>query len=144
MVASNSDRGFVLPAVLVVLLGLMLFLVGGYHASRLDLLAARSLAGTVRAFYAAEAGLALLEVGGGPGIDSTTLRNVRLELRIDTLRAAVEGGVVLWHRARAETRDPVGRLSGRREIGRLWLAGPGGEPSPIAGGWRETIRIEGP
>ncbi len=139
-----GERGFAIPAVLLVLLGLMLFLTAGFHASRLDLLAARSLAGSIRAFQAAEAGLALLEAGGPPGIDSTSLSGVSLDLRVDTLRAAGDGQIILRHRACAETIDAGGRITGRREVGRLWRLEPDGSWIRMSGGWRETIRLDPP
>lgn len=140
----RETDGFALPATLLVLLGLLLLLTAGFHSSRLDLLAARSLAGSIRAFQAAEAGLALLEAGAAIGTDSTSIRNALLELRIDTLRAPGDGSLLLWHRARAEVRDGSGRTTARRELARLWIVRPDGSSVPKAGGWRETTRLEPP
>ena len=133
--------GFALPAALLVLIGLLLLFTAGFHSARLDLQSARSLAASIRAFQAAEAGLALLETGAAPGIDSTSLRDVQLTLRTDTLRAAGDGSLLLWHRAEAGTPDGTGGLSARRSLSRLWFVRPDGTRGMVASGWRESIRL---
>ena len=110
-----KDRaGYALPASLLVLIGLLLLFTAGFQS-------ARSLASSIRAFQAAQAGLALLETGAAPGVDSTSIRDVLLELRTDTLRAAGDGALLLWHRAEARTRDGTGRMTARRSLSRLWF-----------------------
>lgn len=139
------DRdGFALLASLLVLLGLLLLFTAGFHAARLDLLSARSLASSIRAFQAAEAGLALLETGAAPGIDSTSIRDALLDLRSDTLLGAGDGSLLLRHRAEAVTRDGIGRVTARRSSSRLWFVRPDGTGGPVAGSWRESIRLDLP
>lgn len=141
---AKNRAGYALPASLLVLIGLLLLFTAGFHSARLDLQSARSLASSIRAFQAAQAGLALLETGADPGIDSTSIRNVLLELRTDTLRAASDGALLLWHRAEARTLDGVGRMTARRSLSRLWFVRPDGARGTVAGGWRESIRLVGP
>jgi hypothetical protein len=140
-----KDRtGFALPATLLVLLGLLLLFTAGFHSARLDWQSARSLASSIRAFQAAEAGLALLETGAGTGIDSASLQGTLLDLRIDTLRASGDGSLLLRHRAEAVTRDGIGRMTARRSLSRLWFVRSDGTRGPVAGGWREYIRLDQP
>ncbi len=136
--------GFALPASLLVLIGLLLLFTAGFHSARLELRSARSLASSIRAFQAAEAGLALLETGAAPGIDSTSIQDVRLTLRTDTLRAAGDGSLLLWHRAEAGTPDGTGGVTARRSLSRLWFVRPDGTHGMVAGGWRESIRLHPP
>jgi len=140
----KESDGFALPAALFVLLGILLLFTAGFHSARLDWLSARSLAASIRAFQAAEAGLALLETGASPGIDSASLQTAVLELRIDTLRASVDGALLLRHRAEARTLDAVGRMTARRSLSRLWFVRPDGSRGAVAGGWRESIRLDPP
>lgn len=136
--------GFALPVSLLVLIGLLLLFTAGVHSARLELQSARSLASSIRAFQAAEAGLALLETGATPGIDSTSIRDVRLKLRTDTLRTAGDGSLLLWHRAEAGTPDGTGGMTARRSLSRLWFVRPDGTRGVVAGGWRESIRLHPP
>ena len=136
--------GFALPASLLVLLALLLLFTAGLHSGWRELLSTRSLASSIRAFQAAEAGLALLETGAAIGIDSASLRAAVLDLRIDTLRASGDGSLLLRHRAEAVTRDGVGRITARRSLSRLWFVRPDGTREPVAGGWRESIRLDLP
>ncbi|MBK5098806.1 MAG: hypothetical protein JJE01_13555 [Gemmatimonadetes bacterium] len=140
----RERNGFALPATLLVLLGMILLFTAGFHSARLDLASARSLAASIRAFQAAEAGLALLEAGATTGVDSVRVRGALLDLRIDTLRASGDGSLLLRHRAEAETRDGSDRLTARRSLSRLWFARPDGTGGPVAGGWRESVRLEPP
>lgn len=137
----EGSKGFSLPASLLVLIGLLLLFTAGFHSARLDLQSARSLASSIRAFQAAEAGLALLETGAARGIDTTSIRGVLLELRTDTLRTAEDGSLLLWHRANAAARDDIGRMTARRSLNCLWFVRPDGTGGPVAGGWRESIRL---
>ena len=136
--------GFALPASLLVLLALLLLFTAGFHSARMDLLSTRSLASSIRAFQAAEAGLALLETGADTGIDSASLQGTLLDLRIDTLRASGDGSLLLRHRVEAVTRDGIGRMTARRSLSQLWFVRPDGTREPVAGGWRESIRLDLP
>lgn len=140
----RQPDGFALPATLLVLLGMILLFTAGFHSARLDLASARALAASIRAFQAAEAGLALLETGASPGVDSVSIRDARLSLWIDTLRAPGDGSMLLRHRVDAEMQDVPGRLTARRSLSRLWFVRPDGTRGPAAGGWRETVRLELP
>ena len=140
----RESDGFALPASLLVLLALLLLFTAGFHSARMDLLSTRSLASSIRAFQAAEAGLALLETGAAIGIDSASLRAAVLDLRTDTLRAAGDGSLLLRHRAEAVTRDGAGRITARRSLSRLWFVRPDGTRGPVAGGWRESFRFDTP
>ena len=136
--------GFALPASLLVLLALLLLFTAGFHSARMDLLSTRSLASSIRAFQAAEAGLALLETGAASGIDSASLRATVLDMRIDTLRASGDGSFLLRYRVEAVTRDGVGRTTARRSLSRLWFVRPDGTRGPVAGGWSESLRLDPP
>lgn len=139
----RSD-GFALPASLLVLIGLVLLFTAGYQSARMDLMSARSLAASVQAFQAAEAGLELLETGSGSGIDSTHLGSTVIHLSSDTLRIAADGSLLMRHRAEAETVDGTGNRIGRRSVSRLWFQRPDGSGGPVAGGWRESMRPGSP
>ncbi len=136
--------GFALPASLLVLVGVLLLFTAGLHSARMDGLSTRSLASSIRAFQAAEAGLALLETGSPAGIDSVSLRSAVLYLGTDTLRVVPDGSVLLLFRAEARTVDGAGRRTARRSLSRLWFVRPDGSGGPMAGGWRESIRLDSP
>ncbi len=137
-------NGFALPASLLVLVGLLLLFTAGFHSARMDWMSARSLAASIRAFQAAEAGLALLETGSSIGIDSTSLGSTVLDLRTDTLRAGADGSLLLLHRAEAEILDRAGTSTGRRSVSRLWFVRPDGSARPVTGGWHESMRLDSP
>ncbi|MCL7990281.1 MAG: hypothetical protein M8840_04005 [marine benthic group bacterium] len=137
---AGRREGFALPAVLVVLLGLGLFVVSGFHAANLDLAAARSLSASIQAFQGAEAGMALLESGSWSSSTAAIGDAVSLEAAIDTLWVESGGPVLMRRRVRATVTDPLGRRLARREIDRLWLLLPDGASVTVAGSWRETIR----
>jgi Tfp pilus assembly protein PilX len=139
---ARRQGGFALPAVLVVLLGLGLFVASGFHAANLELSAARSLVGSIQAFQGAEAGMALLESGSWSSSTTEIGGSVSLEASVDTLWIAFDGAVLIRNRVRATAADPVGRLLARREIDKLRLFMPDGAAVAVAGSWRETIRPE--
>jgi len=136
------NRGFALPAVLLVLFGLGLLLVAGFHSARLELTAARSIAGSVHAFQGAEAGLALLEAGAWPPPEEWTGDRILLQAYVDTLWSSTDGAILVRLAVVAESLDPVGRRIGRRALERLWLRPAEGPAFPVDGTWRESIRID--
>jgi hypothetical protein len=138
--AAGSDRGFALPAVLLVLIGLGLLLAASSHAARLDLMSSRSLAGAIRAFQGAEAGLALLDAGEWPDPDLLGDVRVRLETTVDTLWRSADGTLLVRARVTALAHDPAGRRAAVRTLETLYLR-PSGAPSRrIPGAWREIVR----
>lgn len=138
--AATSDRGFALPAVLLVLIGLGLLLAASSHAARLDLIAARSLAGAIRAFQGAEAGLAILDAGAWPEPELLSGVSVRLETVLDTLWRSTDGTLLLRARVTAAAYDPAGRRTALRALETLYLRPSGAPAHRFAGTWREIVR----
>jgi Tfp pilus assembly protein PilX len=142
LIPSCSDRGFALPAILLCLLCLSVLLAAGFSSARLELTAARSLAGSIRAFQGAEAGLALLGNGSWSGGESSLASGLRLSSRIDTLWRTTDSVLLLRARVRAEATDPAGRRIGRRTLEVIWMRTPDEADRPIKGTWREVIQLE--
>jgi hypothetical protein len=138
--AAGSDRGFALPAVLLVLIGLGLLLAASSHAARLDLMSSRSLAGAIRAFQGAEAGLALLDAGEWPDPDLLGDVRVRLETTVDTLWRSADGTLLVRARVTALVHDPAGRRTAVRTLETLYLRASGAPSRRIPGAWREIVR----
>ncbi len=132
--------GFAIPATLVVLLGLGLFVASGFRAASLELAAARSLVASIQAFQGAEAGMALLESGSWSGATTAIGGAVSLEADTDTLWISSEGAVLVRRIVRAVVADPAGRRLARRQLERLWLLEADGAAIAARGSWRETIR----
>ncbi len=137
---SGSEGGYVLPAVLATLVALTLLGVAAFHSARLESLAARSLTGSIRAFYAAEAGLVLLETGRPAGGDSTTIPEARIETNREEILALPDGARLVRLVSEATVTVPGGAIEGRRRLSRLRLVPPGGAGGRVEGSWRETIR----
>jgi hypothetical protein len=64
---SRREEGYILPAALLSLTVLSLLAIAAFESARLEGLAARSLAASIRAFYAADGGLASLLAGAPEG-----------------------------------------------------------------------------
>jgi hypothetical protein len=137
---AGSDRGFALPAVLLVLIGLGLLLAASSHAARLDLKSSRSLAGAIRAFQGAEAGLALLDAGAWPDPEVLGDVRVRLETTLDTLWRSSDGTLLVRARVRALAHDPAGRRTAVRTLETLYLHPSGATARRFSGTWREIVR----
>ena len=138
--ATASDQGFALPAVLLVLIGLGLLLAASSHAARLDLISSRSLAGAIRAFQGAEAGLAILDAGAWPEPEVLDGVRVRLETTLDTLWRSPDGTLLVRARVAAAARDPAGRRTALRSLETLYVHPPGAPVRRFSGTWREIIR----
>ena len=138
--AAVSNRGFALPAVLLVLVGLGLLLAASSHSARLELISSRSLAGSIRAFQGAQAGMAILDAGAWPDPDVLIGGGVRLEARLDTLWRSTDGTVLVRARVTAAAHDPVGRRTGLRTLETLYLFPPDAPACRFPGSWREIIR----
>ena len=137
---AGSDPGFALPAVLLVLIGLGLLLAASSSAARLDLASSRSLAGAVRAFQGAEAGLALLDAGAWPDPEVLSEVRVRLETTLDTLWSSADGTLLVRGRVRAAAHDPAGRRTALRVLETLYMSTSGAPARRISGTWREIVR----
>jgi len=136
----GSDRGFALPAVLLVLIGLGLLLAAGSHAARLELMSSRSLAGAIRAFQGAEAGLALVDAGAGPDPELLGDTGIRLVTTLDTLWTASDGTLLVRARITAAAHDPAGRRTAVRALETLYLHPAGAPARRVSGTWREIVR----
>jgi len=130
----------VLPAVLAALVVLTLLGLAAFHSARLDSLAARSFVASIRAFYAAEAGLVLLESGHPEGPDSIAIPGARIELVRERILTLPDGAALVRLVSEAWVSGHAGGIEGRRQVSRLELAPPVGAGSRVAGSWRETIR----
>lgn len=137
---SGREGGYALPAVLAVLVALGLLGVAALHSARLDSLAAASLAASVRAFYAAEAGIALLEAGHPAGVDTVAIPGVRIEATRERLLALSDGALLVRLASEATVTGQGGRTEARRRVSRLRFAPPGALEVRVAGSWREAVR----
>lgn len=140
--AATSDRGFALPAVLLVLIGLGLLLAASSHAARLDLMSSRSLAAAIRAFQGAEAGLAILDAGAWPDPDLLMGTGVRLETALDTLWRSTDGTLLVRARVSAAAHDPAGRRTALRALETLYVQPSEAPAHRFSGTWREIVRQE--
>ena len=130
--------GYALPSVLATLVLLSLLAVASFHSSRLDALAVSSLAASIRAFHAAEAGLALLRAGHASGTDTLSVPGARIVTRRERLLVLEDGTRIVRLSAEAVARD--GRGIGTRRVSVLRLRPDAGPELPVAGSWRETFR----
>ncbi len=122
----ERSRGFALPAALVVMAGLFVFATGAFLSARAELSIARSHEASVRAFYAAEAALAMalsesrdslpasrtIAVAGG----EVTVLAVRL-LQIDSISALyrLQADALVTEGAGGRARRVLETVAGRRE-----------------------------
>jgi Tfp pilus assembly protein PilX len=130
----------VLPAVLAALVALTLLGLAAFQSARLDSLAARSFVASIRAFYAAEAGLVLLESGRPDGADSIAIPGTRIEMARERVLTLPDGVRLVRLVSEAQVSGRAVGIEGRRRVSRLELVPPVGAGHRVAGSWRETIR----
>lgn len=137
---TGTQGGYVLPAALAALVALTLLGLAAFQSARLDSLAAQSLVASIRAFYAAEAGLVLLESGRPEGADSVAIPGARIELVRERILTLPDGAGLVRLTSEAWVVGRAGGIEGRRQLSRLELVPPVGAGSRVAGSWRETVR----
>jgi len=133
-------RGYALPSVLAALVTLTLLGLAAFQSARLDSHASSSLVASIRAFYAAEAGLVLLEADRPAGVDSVTIPAVRIETSREDILRLSDGGRLVRLAAEAVLAGPSGAVEARRRVSSLRLIPSGDAGRRLAGSWRETIR----
>ncbi|MFO7587022.1 MAG: hypothetical protein R6X22_03025 [Gemmatimonadota bacterium] len=137
---SRREEGYILPAALLSLTVLSLLAIAAFESARLEGLAARSLAASIRAFYAADGGLASLLAGAPEGVDSTGLAGVRLALRREVLLSLPDGGALVRLVADASADGAAGRDRARRVLALAVVVGPDGVVLRRPGAWTEITR----
>jgi len=138
--AAATEQGYVLPAVLATLVTLTLLGLAAFHSARLDSLAAASLGASIRAFYAAEAGLALLESGRATDVDTVAIPGVRIEMKREDILTLPDGGCLVRLVSEATVTGRLGVIEGRRQVSGLRHLSPDAAGHRVPGSWRETLR----
>jgi Tfp pilus assembly protein PilX len=135
-----TTRGYALPSVLAALVTLTLLGLAAFQSARLDSRASASLVASIRAFYAAEAGLVLLEADRAAGVDSVTIPGVRVETSREDILRLSDGGRLVRLLSEATVTGRLGVIEGRRQVSRLRHLSPDATGHRVPGSWRETIR----
>ncbi|MEN8144502.1 MAG: hypothetical protein ABFS14_06065 [Gemmatimonadota bacterium] len=136
-----DEAGFVLPAVLLALVAILILAGGGFEMARQERAAAQAFEGSMRAYWAASAGLAAI-VSDAPSIPPGSRRTYgdgtwRAEVEWTPL-ARVDGEYVLTLVSSTGSWPlPPGRA--RRTLQEVMLRGSTGEQTPRPGSRREVF-----
>lgn len=137
----RREDGYVLPAVLLVLILLTLLAIASFESARLEGLAARSLAGSIRVFYAADGGLEALLAGVSAEIDTGGPNRVTVHARRERLLGLPDGGRLERLVADASGGGTSGTARTRRVLALLVAVDPDGAIRRRA--WTEITRPGG-